>query len=189
MNILCRLVRKLVSSFRSKPLSEEERSQQIIERIRIGGGNVGDNVDILSSNIDLGEPYLISIGNNVTLTTMRLLTHDASTKKKLGYTKVGHVTIGNDVFIGAGSIILPDTCIGNKVIVGAGSVVARDIPDNSVACGSPCRVICSYDDYMVRMKKKMDETICLDYLPDELLNASNQSQKEKLEKIGFGFIK
>lgn len=189
MNVFYRLVRKIVSLLRSKPLTEEQRSQQIINKIRSGGGYVGEKVDILTSTIDLGEPYLISIGNNVTLTTMRLLTHDASTKKELGYSKVGCVTIGNDVFVGAGSIILPDTHIGNKVIVGAGSVVASDIPDNSVACGSPCRVICSYDEYMKRMNKKMDETICLDYFPDELLDEKNQSQKENLEKIGFGFIK
>lgn len=51
-------------------------------------------------------PYLVAIGNNVTLTGVRVLTHDASTKKELGYTKVGRVTIGDNVFVGAGFITL-----------------------------------------------------------------------------------
>lgn len=189
MNFIQKFLRSIYYFFRRKPLTESQVSDIISTRIRKGGGIVGENVDILSSTIDLGEPYLISIGNNVTLTSMRLLTHDASTKKELGYTKVGRVTIGNEVFVGAGCIILPDTRIGNKVIIGAGSVVANDIPDNSVACGSPCRVICSYDHYMNKMKQKMEKTIRLDYFPDELLDDNNKSQKEELSKIGFGFIK
>lgn len=189
MNLIRKILRKIVSLLRSTPLTENQLSQLIIERIRKGGGCVGDNVDILSSTIDLGEPYLISIGNNVTLTTMRLLTHDASTKKELGYPKVGRVTIGNDVFVGAGSIILPGTKIGNQVIIGAGSIVASDIPDNSVACGSPCRVICTYEDYMDRMKKRMEHYPCFDLFPDDLLGPDSQKERESLANNGYGFVK
>lgn len=51
------------------------------------------------------------------------------------------VYIGNDVWIGAGAVILPGVTIGNNVVIGAGSVVTHDIPNNVVAFGSPCRVI------------------------------------------------
>lgn len=51
------------------------------------------------------------------------------------------VVIGADVWIGGGSIILPGVTIGNNVVIGAGSVVTKDIPDNCVAVGNPCRVI------------------------------------------------
>ena len=51
------------------------------------------------------------------------------------------VTIGNNVWIGGGVIILPGVTIGDNVTVGAGSVVARDIPANTVAMGNPCRVV------------------------------------------------
>ncbi|MDO5844977.1 MAG: sugar O-acetyltransferase [Methanocorpusculum sp.] len=51
------------------------------------------------------------------------------------------VKIGNDVWIGGGSVILPGITIGNNVVVGAGSVVTHDIEDNSVAVGNPCRII------------------------------------------------
>lgn len=65
------------------------------------------------------------------------------------------MTIGNEVFVGAGSIILPGVHIGNRVIIGAGSVVTKDIPDNSVAAGNPAKVICPIDEYLEREKGKM----------------------------------
>jgi maltose O-acetyltransferase len=51
------------------------------------------------------------------------------------------VTIGNNVWIGGGAIILPGVTIGNNVTIGAGSVVTKSIPDNKIAVGNPCRVI------------------------------------------------
>lgn len=51
------------------------------------------------------------------------------------------ITIGNDVWIGAGVQVLPGVTIGNNVVIGAGSVVNRDIPSDCVAVGNPCRVI------------------------------------------------
>ncbi len=56
--------------------------EDIITKIRKGGGTVGLNCDILHSSIDLSAPWLISIGNNVTITGAELLVHDASMKKK-----------------------------------------------------------------------------------------------------------
>lgn len=103
--------------------------------------------------IDPGHCWLISIGDNVTLAPrVHILAHDASTKRILGYTLIGRVTIGNNVFIGAGSIILPNVKIGNNVIVGAGSVVSRTIPDNSAALGTPARIICSYEEFVEKRK-------------------------------------
>jgi len=51
------------------------------------------------------------------------------------------IIIGNNVWIGANSTILPEVNIGNNVIIGAGSVVTKDIPSNSIAVGNPCKVI------------------------------------------------
>lgn len=56
-------------------------------------------------------------------------------------TQTTPVIIGNNVWIGGGAILLPGVHIGNNVVIGAGSVVTRDIPDNTVACGNPCRVV------------------------------------------------
>lgn len=51
------------------------------------------------------------------------------------------ITVGDNVWIGAGVNVLPGVKIGNNVVIGSGSVVTKDIPDDSVAVGNPCRVI------------------------------------------------
>lgn len=54
---------------------------------------------------------------------------------------VGKVTIGDNCWIGGNSVICPGVKIGNNVIIGAGSVVTKDIPDWAIAAGNPCKVI------------------------------------------------
>lgn len=58
-----------------------------------------------------------------------------------GYEYGAPITIGNNVWIGGSACVLPGVTIGNNVVIGAGSVVAKDIPDNVIAAGNPCRVI------------------------------------------------
>lgn len=128
-----------------------------VEQCRMRGVKIGENVDLVNAEIDYCFGHLISIGNNVTITNSVVLAHDASTKKELGYSKIGCVDIGDNVFIGYGCIILPNTRIGNKVIVGAGTVVSQDIPDNVVVAGNPYKILCSYDEYMQRNKKRMEK--------------------------------
>ena len=58
-----------------------------------------------------------------------------------GYEYGAPITIGDNVWIGGSACVLPGVTIGNNVVIGAGSVVSRDIPDNVIAAGNPCRVI------------------------------------------------
>ena len=51
------------------------------------------------------------------------------------------ITIGNNVWIGGNTVINPGVTIGNNVVIGSGSVVTKDIPDNVIAVGNPCRVL------------------------------------------------
>lgn len=126
---------------------------EITQRIRNGGGKVGQNVDFYDLKID--DNNLFSIGNNVTLTQCRLLTHDACLTRKTGCVRVAPIIIGDNVFVGADAIILPGTKIGSNVIVGAGAVVAHDIPDNSVVVGNPCKVVCKFDEFVERESKTL----------------------------------
>jgi maltose O-acetyltransferase len=52
-----------------------------------------------------------------------------------------HIQIGDDVWVGAGAMILPGVTIGNRVVIGAGSLVKDDVPDNAVVAGTPARLI------------------------------------------------
>lgn len=128
------------------------------DRLRNCGVKIGSNVEIIDSYLDAHFLPLITIGNNVIITGARILAHDASTKKIIGYTKIGLVKIGDNVFIGNGAIILPGTTIGNNVIVGAGAVVGSDVPDNSVVVGNPAKILCAFDDYISRNKTRLDES-------------------------------
>ncbi len=61
--------------------------------------------------------------------------------RKKGYQYNMPVHIGKNCWIGAGAIIMPGVTIGDNVVVGAGSIVTKDLPDNVVAVGNPCRVL------------------------------------------------
>ena len=56
-------------------------------------------------------------------------------------TQTAPVIIGDNVWIGGGVIIMPGVTIGNNVVIGAGSVVTKDVPDDVIAYGNPCRVV------------------------------------------------
>ncbi|WP_273543289.1 acyltransferase [Vreelandella profundi] len=99
------------------------------------------------------EPFLISIGDRVTITSgVKILTHDGSTwliHNEMGkrYQHYSPVTIGSDVFIGVNAILLPGVNIGDKVIIGSGSVVTKDVPSGTIVAGNPARFIGSFIDY------------------------------------------
>ena len=65
---------------------------------------------------------------------------DATDRNK-GLEYARPITVGSDVWIGAGVTVLPGVTIGDDCVIGAGSVVVRDIPPHSLAVGNPCRVI------------------------------------------------
>lgn len=103
------------------------------------------------------EPWLITLGDNVFITTgVSFITHDGGTlilrQEVPDLELTAPINIGNNVYIGIRSIILPGVTIGNRCIIGAGSVVAHDIPGNSVAAGVPARVIKTVDEYLEKAK-------------------------------------
>lgn len=167
------------------------RGEFTTEKLVSMGMQVGKNFKRLNGVIlDPSHCWLIEIGDNVTMAPrVHILCHDASTKQFLNYTKIGRVTIGNNVFIGAESVVLPGVTIGDNVIIGANSTVTHDIPDNSVAVGSPARVISTLDSYLEKEKAKMQKSPCYgeEYtLRQNVSMEKRMEQKEALaDKIGF----
>lgn len=85
--------------------------------------------------ITIGDNCLI--GHNVTIAT---LNHDFSPKKRANITP-RPVNIGDNVWIGSDSTILPGVTIGSGAIVGAGSIVTKDVPENTTVAGNPAKII------------------------------------------------
>ena len=129
------------------------RGEVDIDMLRADGLKVGTGFSFGSGCFfDPSCCFLISIGDNVTFSSkVHLLAHDASTRKRLGYSKVGPITIGNGCFIGANVTILPSIQIGDGAILGAGSVVTKNIPANEVWAGNPAKRICTVDEYMIKI--------------------------------------
>lgn len=132
------------------------------------GIKFGKNVRILHYPRWGSGPFLIEIGDNVTITRgVCFVNHDGGValfrKEYPGLNVFGKIKVGNNVFIGINSIILPGVTVGNNVVIGACSLVNKDIPDNVVVAGIPARVIKSLDEY----KEKSLENSCVVLTDDE----------------------
>lgn len=117
--------------------------------------HIGNNVSI-NMNCTLVDCNKITIGSNTLIASnvqMYTSTHPVELEERLTpdweegsseyfcRTYALPITIGEGVWVGGGAIILPGVTIGNGSVIGAGSVVTKDIPDNVLAVGNPCKVI------------------------------------------------
>jgi acetyltransferase-like isoleucine patch superfamily enzyme len=152
------------------------------------GVKVGNDCRIYMHDFG-SEPFLIEIGNKVTITSgVKIITHDGSTwlfsdekGRRFHYQKV---LIGNNVFIGVNSVIMPGVIIEDNVIIGAGSVVTKSIPSNSIVAGNPAKVIGKYNDFekkaIENFYSKQDWDEKLSY-QQNILRLLNNQQKPFLQ--------
>lgn len=119
------------------------------------GVKIGQNMRAFSPLIS-AEPYLLSFGDNVTISTnVTFLTHDNSVIKLFNNATdtFGEIIIGDNCFVGSGVIIMPGVEIGDNIIVGAGSVVTKSFTDgNVVIAGNPAKVVSTTKDYAQKVE-------------------------------------
>lgn len=125
------------------------------------GVSVGERCRLINLSIGTfgSEPYLVQLGDHVTLTdNVRFITHDGGVwvfrQEHPDLDVFGPIRLGNNVFVGINTIIFPGVTIGDNCVIGAGSMVTRDIPPGSVAAGVPARVLKSVDDYRESVLRK-----------------------------------
>lgn len=132
----------------------------IVQKLRKEGMIIGNNTHILS-NLAPGEPYLVEIGDNCTISShVNFITHDASIGCFMGRENFsdicGKIKIGNNCFIGNGATILYGVTLKNKVIVAAGSVVTHSFDESGVILGgNPAKIIGRVSDFLDKTKSKM----------------------------------
>lgn len=121
------------------------------KQARYAGVQMGKN-NFISSRFWSSEAYLINIGSNCQLTAgCKLLTHGGGNVVRSMHPKFdcfGKVTLGDYVYVGTNSLIMPGVTIGNNVLIAAGSVVTKSIPNNVVIGGNPAKIICKIDEYL-----------------------------------------
>lgn len=181
-----KFIKELIYRIRGEVTTEE-----LIKR----GLTVGADFKRLNNVIiDDSHSNLITIGDKVTLAPrVHILAHDASTKHNLNKTRIGIVNIGNNVFIGAGTIVLPGITIGDDVVIGAGSVVSKSIPSGSVAVGNPARVISAFDEYIEKKRVEMESVPVFDESYTMRNGAFEMTKSVEMKEIlinngGIGYV-
>lgn len=152
---------ELLYDFNQTRPSETEKRAALLKRIFAGTGenfyiepplhaNWGKNTHIGSNVyanfnltlVDDTDIYIgdsVMIGPNVVIATAGHPVEPGLRRKAAQYNIPVH--IGDNVWVGAGAVILPGVHIGENSVIGAGSIVTKDIPANVVAVGNPCRVL------------------------------------------------
>ena len=144
-----------------------------IKRLRVEGVQIGDKCKIFT-DLTLSEPYLVFIGDNVTISTnCSLLTHDNSVIKFMENATdiMGKITIGKNCFIGANAVLLPGVSLADGTIVGAGAVVSKSVTEpNCVIAGNPAKIISSTE----KLKEKYI------YSTFNLVNMNKEMRKKEI---------
>lgn len=136
----------IIEKLRKRLMSPEAYAKHI-------GVNIGTDNFIPDKNCWSSEPYLITVGSHCQITAgVRLFTHgggNVARKERPYFDVFGKVNIGDWVYIGTNSLIMPGVTIGDGSLVAAGSVVTKSVPPGVVVGGNPARIISTVSEYIM----------------------------------------
>lgn len=142
-----KIIRRLSTLYQETFWTREHQARHA--GVKMGGDNF-----IASKFWSSSEPYLITVGNHCALTAgVMLFTHGGARVARKQYPQFdtfGRVTLGDYVYVGNNSLIMPGVTVGDNVLIAAGSVVTKSIPSNVVVGGNPAKFICTLDEYIAR---------------------------------------
>lgn len=140
--------------------------------LRYVGMNLKGEPRFIAKSAKFDDFHRITLGDRTVISlNVYFLTHDYSFTTALiaihekPKTDIGifrNILVGDNVFIGMNSIILPGTVIGNNVVIGAGSVVRGNIPSNTIVTGNPAQVVGDIKEYAEKTKNRTDKDVIID---------------------------
>ncbi|MDB1123719.1 acyltransferase [Vibrio algarum] len=181
----------IYTSFLKKVFGVKEKKSEI-ELARESGVIIGKNCRFVG-NINWGsEPYLIRLGDHVSLTNVTFVTHDGGVwvfrEAEPEIDVIRPINVGNNVFIGHACIIMPGVKIGDNVVIGAGAVVTKNVPSNSVAIGVPAKVLKNIDEYRASLDSSITQTKYLSSLEKKNISLKNIAISFRLAYVTFYFL-
>jgi acetyltransferase-like isoleucine patch superfamily enzyme len=122
---------------------------------KLMGVKFGEHCRFIGRNHFGSEPYLINLGDYVSITSSTFITHDGGVwvfrNEDPDIDVVRPIVIGNNVFVGINCTILPGVKIGDNTVIGAGSIITKELPGGFVYAGNPAKPIKTIQEYRTKV--------------------------------------